>query len=172
MSGEKIWKLKPYKKRPLGGTETVLTPDELWKRACEYFDWCGTAYLEETKMFSGGDAGVIEGQIKHKRPFTIAGLSLFVGIGRTTWDNYCKRPEFMDVCETIDAIMYDQKFSGAAVGLYNARIISRDLGLVEKSESDMKSSDGSMTPGKVVAITDMTDDELLAIVNAANEKND
>ena len=33
--------------------------------------------------------------------------------------------------------MFEQKFAGAAVGLFNANIIARDLGLTDKQEIKM-----------------------------------
>lgn len=170
-----LYELTPYPKRRQSGTgggkSTNLTPEDLWERAVEYFKWCDAAFLGETKLFNGA-GGIVEGEIWHKRPYTIQGLSVFVGISKNTFDNYRKRDEFKEVCGIISDIMYEQKFSGAAVGLYNAGIISSELGLVRKTESDLKSSDGSMTPGKVVAVTDMTDDELLAIASGGAKNAD
>ena len=44
---------------------------------------------------------------------------------------------YSNIIRTIGNIIFAQKFEGAAVGLYNANIISRDLGLAEKKEIEM-----------------------------------
>lgn len=143
-----LYELTPYPKRRQSGTgggkSTNLTPEDLWERAVEYFQWCDAAFIGQEKLFSR-EEGVVTGEIAHKRPYTIQGLSVFVGISKNTFDNYRKRPEFQEVCGIISDIMYEQKFSGAAVGLYNAGLIQAELGIVRKTESDLKSSDGSMS---------------------------
>jgi hypothetical protein len=44
--------------------------------------------------------------------------------------------------------MFDQKFAGAAAGIFNASIISRELGLADVT--DHRSTDGTMTPKPTV----------------------
>ena len=44
--------------------------------------------------------------------------------------------DFSQVITRIGKIIYDQKFSGAASGFFNANIIARDLGLADKKEID------------------------------------
>lgn len=41
---------------------------------------------------------------------------------------------FSEVIRAINNIIYQSKFDGATVGLYKENIISRDLGLIDKSE--------------------------------------
>ena len=52
-----------------------------------------------------------------------------------TEENYKKLEDYVDTCTRIRDIIANQKFEGAAVGAYNANLISRDLGLVEKSNT-------------------------------------
>lgn len=119
------------------------TPQEMWDRAVEYFKWCGQHQIvEERTGFYQGEA--TSAFVGHKRPMTIAGLTIFLGITRQTWLNYKQRDEFFDVTSMIESTMFEQKFSGAATGQFNANIIARDLGLADKQ--DLSSTDGSMSP--------------------------
>lgn len=60
-----------------GRHRTYETPEDLMDKALEYFDWA-----HETQ----------------KGKFATAHLRLFLGIGRTCFHNYSKRPEFAAVC--------------------------------------------------------------------------
>lgn len=42
--------------------------------------------------------------------------------------------DFSAVINKIEEIIYQQKFEGAAVGLFNSNIIARDLGLRDKQD--------------------------------------
>lgn len=109
------------------------SPNEMWALAVEYFKWCGQHQLLEEKIgFFQGEPS--SGFIGHKRPMTQRGLCVYLGVGVSTWHNYKKNSEYLEVIEEIENVMFEQKFAGAAVGLYNANIIARDLGLTDKQE--------------------------------------
>ena len=129
----------------IGQPPCFNTPQEMLERALEYFKWCEEHPLDEHKIFAQ-QGEVIDGEVKHKRPFTQAGLCIFLGISEDTYRNYKLKPKFFEVTNEIDKIMYEQKFAGASAGLFNANIIARDLGLKDKSEIDHQSTDGSMSP--------------------------
>ena len=134
------------KKRGAGQPPKFDTPEQMAIRAREYFEWCSKTPLNEHKIFAQ-QGEIIDGEVKHKRPFTQAGLCVYLGISEDTWRNYRdKKPEYFEVTKLITDAMYDQKFSGASAGLFNANIIARDLGLKDKSEIDHQSTDGSMSP--------------------------
>jgi hypothetical protein len=73
---------------------------------------------------------------------TISGLCLFLDIAEETWSNYREREDFVGVTTRAEKIIYNQKFSGAAADLLNANIIARDLGLKEKSETELTGKNG------------------------------
>lgn len=75
------------------------------------------------------------GKSKNTPPFTLAGLCVFLGITDDTWRNYKQKKDFLGVIRHVEQIIYVNKFEGAAVGMYNANIISRDLGLHEKKSN-------------------------------------
>ena len=126
-----------------GQPPTFSSPQEMWDRAVEYFKWCGQHQLIEEKIgFFQGEP--TSGFVGHKRPMTVSGLCIFLNIDRTTWYNYKKNPEYFNITTAIDETMFEQKFAGAAVGLFNANIIARDLGLTDKQE--VKMDNAQVTP--------------------------
>lgn len=130
----------------LGQPPCFNSPGEMLERAIEYFKWCEDNPLGEHKIFAQQGA-IVDGEVKHKRPYTQAGLCVYLGISEQTWRNYRdSNPAYFEVTKLITDAMYDQKFAGASAGIFNANIIARDLGLKDKSEIDHQSSDGSMTP--------------------------
>jgi hypothetical protein len=69
------------------------------------------------------------------RAMTKRGLCRFIGIEHTTWNGWKKdRPDLGPAVERAESVIWDQKFSGAAAGLLNASIISRELGLADRTE--------------------------------------
>lgn len=121
------------------------SPNEMWTRALEYFEWCGANTLVEEKAFSF-QGEVTYGELNHMRAMTQHGLCAFLNIGVSTWHDYKNKPEYSEVTKSIEQIMYEQKFTGAAAGQFNANIIARDLGIKDQSVVDHTSSDGTMSP--------------------------
>jgi hypothetical protein len=116
-----------------GRNPIFASPDVLWDAACEYFQWAQDNPLYEAKAFAHQGVVTIE-SLPKMRAMTVSGLCLFLGITVESWTNYRSREDFFEVTRAIDAVIRDQKFSGAAADLLNANIIARDLGLADKSE--------------------------------------
>lgn len=110
------------------------TPEALWTEAAKYFSWVDQHPLKEMAVFH--HKGIItKTMVTKARPYTVEGMCSFMGISSNTYRKLIKaRPGYEEVTSFIDQIIYTQKFEGAAAGFFNATIISRDLGLVEKSE--------------------------------------
>ena len=115
-----------------GRNRIFESPDDFEAACYSYFDWVDENPLWEMKVFGTG----LKAKLPHPRAMTLRGLTAHIGIGRRTWDDYRARDEFKEICEIAEDIMFDQKFAGAAAGLFNANIIARDLGLSDKSEVD------------------------------------
>ena len=122
----------------VGAPSTFKSPEHMWEKALGYFQWCEDNKLDETKLFSS-QGRVLDGKVPHMRAMTQAGLCTFLNIGVSTWHDYKNKEQFSEVTKTIESIIYEQKFSGAAAGMLNANIIARDLGLTEKTETDVTS---------------------------------
>ena len=77
-----------------------------------------------------GDAKQV--QVPKMRATTITGLCNFLDIDSSTLKGYCAKPDFSDICEWVEAIIYQLKFEGAAADMLNASIIAREIGLSDK----------------------------------------
>lgn len=128
-----------WKIRSTHGREKLFaSPELLWEAACEYFEWCDEHPFEEEQLFAyQGD--VTSANAKKKRPYTLHGLCLYLDCGTAYFRNFRNQERdnkaaFMEVIDKINETIYNQKFSGAASGFFNANIIARDLGLADKSD--------------------------------------
>ena len=137
-----------WRHRSRHGREVLFASAEALKEAAyEYFDWVSDTPILETKQTqrrtgAGADTKKYKQyQAKDEtamtRPFTLKGLCLYLGVGESWWRDFRAKntsEDFSAVISQIEDIIYVQKFEGAAVGIFNANIISRDLGLVDKKE--------------------------------------
>lgn len=121
-----------------GTVSKFKDPEEILVGAEEYFAWCEKNPIKEEKVFcSNGE--VVKATANTPRPLTQAGICIFLGVGIKTWHEYKKKDGFSDVILAVEDIMFEQKFAGAAAGQFNANIISRDLGLIDKTMQDITS---------------------------------
>ena len=124
-----FWKLRSKH----GRDKLFETPDLLWDAACEYFQWCEDNPIEAED--NKGTKNV--NTVKFNRPFTIKGFCLYCDASEAWFKEFKKRDlsqDFITIIHKIGDIIYNQKFEGAIVGIYNANIIARDLGLSEKQD--------------------------------------
>lgn len=144
--GNQIWKLR----KKDGRNRIFASAEDLWNACVEYFEWVEENPIVEHKptQFQGEQVDVY---LEHKRPMTKESLTIHIGATLETWSQWSKPDhDFSEVCSEVNQIIYDNKFSGASIGLFNASIIARDLGLADKK--DHSSTDGSMTPKEAVVI--------------------
>jgi len=125
--GNKFWKARSKH----GRDKIFAKPANLEAAANEYFKWVEENPLEEAFHYQGE---VAKKALPKMRAMTLDGLCIFLGIGRSTWNEYREREDFSLVIEWIEMVIRDQKFTGAAAGQLNANIISRDLGLADKHD--------------------------------------
>lgn len=133
-----------WRNRTKHGRERLWAePNILWEAACEYFEWCeNNPITEDTINFYQGLPNHEE--LKHRRVKTIGGLGIYLGIGKTTWDLWKEQrkddQDFMGVISMVEDVIKEDKLTGAIAGVYNANIISRDLGLADKTSTDLSGS--------------------------------
>lgn len=140
-------------------------PNVLLKECYEYFKWMDqNPYKRQVNM-------VVDKTVKltttdHPRPYTWQGLCLYLDIHESAFRWFKKNAhggytdEFKKVIDHIEKIIYNNKFSGAAVGLFNANIISRDLGLVDKVDNTNKNFTAvDMTKDEVLKVNKQLEDE-------------
>ena len=122
-----------------GSPKNLRNPKQLWKLACEYFESIDERPFEKQDFIRSGESAGTIVKLKTIMPYTWQGLELYLrdaGV-LAKLDDYrankeSRYTEFADVLARITQMIYDQKYSGAAVGAFNAAIISKDLGLTEK----------------------------------------
>lgn len=152
------------------GNEFRFKPgNELWRRsllvrreypdansflaACaQYFEWVDENPLLEqvAAQFQGT---YVKDKLNKLRPYTIEGLCLFIGLPRMTLHRMESEDEFAEAVERVRAVIYEQKFSGAAAGFFNATIVARDLGLKEQTATEHSGR---------IDYSDLSDDEINA----------
>lgn len=129
-AGNRFWEARSS----AGPNPKFANPDDLWTACVEYFNWVADNPLYADQLVT------FQGQATHEpvakmRAMTIGGLCLFLDIDETTWRDWkVSRPDLSPIITRVEAVIYQQKFSGAAADLLNANIISRHLGLADKSE--------------------------------------
>lgn len=136
--GNQFWKL-----RSKHGRDKIFETPEIMLEACyEYFEYQSKQTWNKID-YRGKD--VQEVLIPTSSPFTLTGLCIFLGVNTvyfTQFEKTCSK-DFSKVITHVRDVIYKQKFEGATVGTYNANIIARDLGLVDKKELEI---DSKMTP--------------------------
>ncbi len=121
----------------LGRPRNFESPSILWTKAKEYFQECDDNPLLRTETTTS-DKGIYDKVFAHRVPYTWEGLYVYLGISHL--DHYKELEDFLGIITHIGNIIRNQKFTGAAAGLFNANIIARDLGLSDKTETTLKGS--------------------------------
>ncbi len=141
-------------KRELAGRPPLYTPLTLWNKFIEYATWNENNPLLEHKVFGTG----LSMQEKKMRAMSIKAFCAFAGISRSTYDRWRQENnELWGISKKIEELIFKQKIEGAAAGLLNSSIISRDLGLVDKTETKTEHS------VKQIDYTKYNDEELRLI---------
>ncbi len=129
-----------WKARSKHGRDKIFkTPDQLWKAACEYFQWVEDNPLNKAITHQG----VVTGQEDLMRPMTVKGLCIHLNVNSKYFNDFNaaldlntnEGKDFSEVSTRIREIIDTQKFEGASAGLLNPTIIARDLGLADKQET-------------------------------------
>lgn len=141
--GNQFWKQRSKH----GRDKLFSSPEILWEEACKYFEWVDENPMTKEENYSS-DKGSSYKETIHNLPYTWEGLELFLDIDSfreyKTNDSY---KDFSQVITRIEKVIYSQKFSGAAAGVFNSNIIARDLGLTDKRETELS--------GEIKTITGM-----------------
>lgn len=147
--GNRFWEARSS----AGPKPKFADPESLWAACVEYFDWSMDNPLFEDKLVTFQGMATHE-PVAKMRAMTIGGLCLFLDIDVTTWRDWRdSRPDLSPVITRVEAVIYHQKFSGAAADLLNPNIIARDLGLADKTEHTGKD-------GGPIETKDVSDKEL------------
>lgn len=157
-AGNQFWKSRSKH----GRDKTFLLPEDVEEAAFEYFEWCDSNPWFKHEAVKGGDLAGQTIAVPTARPYTQKGLQIFIGIDENTWSRMGKDDAYKDfwaIVELINQIIFTQKFEGAAVGVFNANIIARELGLADNTNSKNTNYNHSVL---------LTKDEMREITDALN----
>jgi hypothetical protein len=135
--GNRMWEIRSSHGRAI----LFSSPELMWSAAKEYFEWVDNNPLKKQDA-KVEDKKITKYNLTLSRPYTWQGLTRYLDCGIAYFndfknsDAYKENPDFSTVIERIESIIYQQKFDGAAVGIFNSNIMVRDLGLAEKIKSE------------------------------------
>lgn len=125
------------------GRPFKFTPEEFQAAWDEYFQWCDdNPWIKNEAVKSGDSVGMII-QVPTARPYSEIGFCAYHGLGEkyiTELDHTLEgrssdtEKELSNILTRARAKCRAQKFEGATVGAFNANIIARDLGMVDKRD--------------------------------------
>lgn len=131
----------PFWKKGPGRPKDFETPEEMLREIQEAFTRMSKP-LYEVKAFH--NAGTItKTKVPKMRIFSRKRLCLELGVSESYFRNFkaqerADKDEFMTVIEWAENVIDTQQLEGAASDMLNANIISRLLGLTDKSEVKVK----------------------------------
>jgi len=126
----------------LGAPRRYEGPEQLAADVAEYFKEIENDRLEEEVMWCSN--GVVTKDVKKlPRAMTLGSLWLHLGIDSTTWAAWrINRPDLSSVIIHTEQAIREQKFEGAAAGIFNPNIIAREIGLREVTSTELTGKDG------------------------------
>jgi hypothetical protein len=122
------------------------------RAAQEYFDFVDSTPFSNYEWRNTA-TGLKKVTVPIRRPYSVGGMMLFFGTcdgylstfqadrereirnPATSKEDIAKAMHFIAIIQWIRSCVREQKFDGAVVGHFNANIISRDLGLVDRVEN-------------------------------------
>jgi len=125
-------------------TKSFKNKEELWAAACKYFDHVQNNPIIKKEFIKTGPYAGQQVEVEAPRPFSWSGLNVFLTTNGITTSMYRYRyndgdayADYQDVIKLIDDVMFTQKFEGAVVGIFKENIISREIGLAEKTNNNL-----------------------------------
>jgi hypothetical protein len=130
--GNQFWKLRSKH----GRDKLFVSPELLLESAFEYFQWCDENPWIATKT-SSSEKGTYHEEKPTQRPYSKVGWYVYIGCS-DSWLNEFKKTaseDFLLVIKEIENIIDTNQWEGASVGVFNANIIARTLGLKERTDT-------------------------------------
>lgn len=168
--GDKYWALRKLD----AGKARAYYPDELLLAFEEYYAWNEANPLTRSTLVQ--KSGLIE-EVPVGRPLSIGRFCMHIGISPNTFCKYKNEPEYHEIISIIINAINTQKYEGAAVGLFSAAIMIRDLGLSEQVThvlDDKRKSVSELFPNiediDAIVIEETSEAEIKALNSADNLK--
>lgn len=129
--------------------KNIKTPERFWELFVEFRKW---KFEQKVSTPVVSKFGVVV-SLEHTPPLTWAAFDAWLYEHRhikhtedyrSNKDDRYK--EYAGVIHAITQIMFANKFEGAAVGVFNANLIARELGITDKKEIDLSTLGKSLAP--------------------------
>lgn len=131
--------------KKLGRPKKIESPERMWELFADYIAYTDANKWESGELIKSGELAGVTVRVMKREPYTWSGFQVYLLMQGTitVLDEYKSNrkggyEEFSSIIKMIDQVMYRNKFIGATVGDFNANIIARDLGLAEKSVTEVK----------------------------------
>jgi len=156
----------------VGRPPKFKSPEILWKACTEYFKWVQENPLIEDQVFCY-KGKIIHANRKKMLAMTSQGLCIFLGSMPAYWYELKNNrgTEFTIVCLVAEAVIYNQKFTGAAAALLKESIIARDLGLKDRHEHTGPGGGPIRTQSTPADLSQLSDKEMDIIIALAGKLN-
>lgn len=133
VKGNQIWKMAKPGRRAM-----TSDPAELWQKAVDYFNWCdNNPLLKEEPVKHQGEGTTME--LSLGRPYSMDAFTIFASVSASYFrtrkleladkeDMKTATPqesELLDTIHAIENVIRNQRFEGAAVGVFKENLISR-----------------------------------------------
>ena len=148
----KFW--NNYKPVKIGKPRSFESPQDLWEKACEYFEHCVNNPIETEDFIKSGHKAGNKITLNKAIPFTIAGLCIYLGVNTKYFNDFNDMIKeknadgadeelslYSEVICAIRDVIWTQKFNGAAVGLFQHQLIAMELGMAQKVDQKVDISD-------------------------------
>jgi len=153
-----------WKRRSKHGRNKLFeSPELIMESACEYFQWCDNNPWVSLKTTSNSKESTTE-EKPTQRPYSLLGWFVYIGCSENWLREFKKtaNDDFLRVIREIETIIANQQWEGASVGAFNANIIARTLGLIDKVESkniNENYNSKELTPEEIKRISKELEDE-------------
>lgn len=128
---------KFYRLRSKDGRDRIFeSADNLLQKINEYFEEVEERTIDKPEMLKSGDLAGTQVTLRVDDFPTKEELATFLGFAK--WESLKNYKEygldFLEVITWAETVMYNWKFKMTSIGVLNANIIARDLGLADKQD--------------------------------------
>lgn len=135
--------------RPVG-TKYIETPEKMWELFSAYVEKERTNPMYKVE-YVGRDGDRVDTPLQV--PITFEGFECYLAdegiisdLSQYAANTEGRYADYQTIITRIRKNCFAQNFKGASVGLFNANIIAKKLGLVEKTESEVRATLTNVTP--------------------------
>lgn len=134
--GNQLWRNVDYP-----GNPRKYEPKTLWEKFIQYMEQNSEAMWSKEDFIKSGPGAGTKIYLDVPNPPSLGGFCVFSGITLDTFRNYGKiDAEWLAVTCMIREIVMTEQIDGATTNIFNANIIARLSGLVDRKEIDVKAS--------------------------------